>query len=242
MTNCEECKRYGYSRTNQEVFPCALCGELRCEDHTIWVPAHEIDRPFEENQTLLKMMGKNRKVGGWYCFCGRPSHIPRGVSYRVGPGKEGGKIVTPILEHEKKKGLEMFRMWETGVIEDGFEKAWEPKHYALSCSVATIMVLAANLHATQGTTPDFLDNVYRTAISALGEKKDSFFVPSKKTLEVVVSKYPEMKVLVEFICSRCAVVPCLNRQAPFFDQKLFKKLVTTPEALFLEEEETNKPR
>ena len=237
MTNCEECKRYGYSRTNQEVFPCALCGELRCEDHTIWVPAHEIDRSFDENQALLQLIGKSAKQGGWYCFCGRPSHVPRGVPYRVGPGKEGGKIVAPILEHEKKKGLEMFRMWETGVIEDGYEKAWDPKHYALSCSVATIMVLAANLHATKGAAPDLLDNIYRTAIEPFGEKKDTFFVPSKQMFEVVVTKYPEMKVLVEFLCSRCVVVPCLNRHAPFFDQKLFMTLVKFPELLTGEPED-----
>ena len=220
MTNCEECKRFGYSRTDQEVFPCALCGELRCEDHTIWVPAHEIDRPFDENQALLKLIGKKTKQGGWYCFCGRPSHVPRGVPYRAGPGKEGGKIVTPILEHEKKPGLEMFRMWETGVIEDGYEKAWEPKHYALSCSVATIMVLMAN-----------------TAISTFGEKKDTFFVPSKQTFESLVTKFPEMRELVEFVCSRCVVVPCLNRQAPFYDQKLFGILAKWPETLFPEEED-----
>ena len=237
MTNCEECKRFGYSRTNQEVFPCALCGELRCEDHTIWVPAHEIEKPFDENQVLLDLIGKKRKQGGWYCFCGRPSHVPRGVPYRAGPGKEGGKIVTPILEHEKKKGLEMFRMWETGVIEDGFEKAWESKHYALSCSVDTIMILIANLHDKESQTPGFLDKVFNTAISTFGEKKDTFFVPSKKMFEVVmISKFPEMKVLVEFVCSRCAVVPCLNRQASFYDQKLFHMLAKWPETLYPDKE------
>ena len=237
MTNCEECKRYGYKRTNQEVFPCALCGELRCEDHTIWVPAHEIDRPFEESQAILKLMVKDAKQGGWYCFCGRPTHIPRGVPYRAGPDKEGGKIVTPILDNEKKPGLEMFRMWETGVIEDGYEKTWDSKHYALSCSVATIMVLIANLHLTKGNAPGFLDTVYNTAISAFGEKKDTFFVPSRKMFEDSVPKNPELKVLFEFVCSRCAVIPCLNRQAPFYDQTLFKILASDPEALFPEEEE-----
>ena len=236
MTNCEECKRYGYSKTDQVVHPCVLCGELRCDDHMIWVPAHEIDRPFDETQALLKLM-KHKNPVGWYGFCGRPSHVPRGVPYRAGEEKEGGKMIRPILDHEKKPGLEMFRMWETGVIEDGCEKAWETKHYALSCSVATIMVLMANLHATQGQTPGFLDTIYRTAISAFGEKKPTFFVPSKKLFEMVVTKYPETRVLVEFACSRCAVVPCLNRQAPFFDQKLFKMLVKTPEALFPEEED-----
>jgi len=218
------------------VYPCALCGELRCEDHTIWVPAHEIDRPFDENQALLKLIGKDAKQGGWYCFCGRPSHIPRGLPYRVGSGKEGGRLVTPILEHEKKPGLDMFRMWETGIIEEGFEKTWDMKNYALSCSVATIMVLIANLSATQGSGPKFLDTIYSTAISAFGEKKDIFFVPSKKMFETTVGKQPDVKSLLEFVCSRCVVIPCLNRQAPFYDQNLFKRLVRTPEELIKEPE------
>jgi len=210
------------------VFPCALCGELRCEDHTIWVPAHEIDRPLDENQALLQLIGKQARQGGWYCFCGRSSHVPRGVSYRAGPKKEGGKIVTSILEHEKKPGLEMFRLWETGVIEEGYEKSWDPKNYALSCSVATIMVLMANLHATQRTKPGFLDTIYSTAIGTLGEKKTTFFVPSKKLFEISVGNNPDMKVLVEFVCSRCTIIACLNRQAPFYDQRLFKTLVAMP--------------
>ena len=46
-----------------------------------------------------------------------------------------------------------------------------------------------------------------------------------------------MKVLVEFACSRCAVVPCLNRQAPFYDQKLFDMLAKWPETLFPDEKD-----
>jgi len=236
MTNCAECIRYGYSRTNQVVYPCALCGELRCEDHAIWVPAHEIDRPFDENEALLKLIGKDAKQGGWYCFCGRSSHIPRGVPYRAGPGKEGGKIVAPILEHEKKQGLEMFRMWETGIIEDGFEKTWDVKNYALSCSVATIMVLIASLYSKQESSPKLLDTIFSTAISPFGEKKDIFFVPSKKMFETVVGKKPDAKALLEFVCSRCVVIPCLNRQALFYDQSLFKRLVKAPEELLEEPE------
>ncbi|MFW9963871.1 MAG: hypothetical protein ACFFCX_09930 [Candidatus Sifarchaeia archaeon] len=236
MTECAECLRYGYSRTKQVAYPCALCGELRCEDHAIWVPAHEIDRPFDVNKELLKLIGKDARQGGWYCFCGRPSHVPRGVPYRAGSGKEGGKIVTPILEHEKKPGLEMFRMWETGLIEEGYEKTWDVKNYALSCSIATIMVLVATLHATQGTKTGFLDTIYNTAISPIGEKKDTFFVPSKKEFEIAINKNPEMSVLVDFVCSRCAVIPCLNRQAPFYDQKMFKRLAKAPEELFAESE------
>ncbi|MFX1485317.1 MAG: hypothetical protein ACFFCP_19260 [Promethearchaeota archaeon] len=235
MTNCEECKRYGYSRTNQIVYPCVLCGEMRCDDHMIWVPAHEIDRPFDETQALLKLM-KHEAQGGWYGFCGRPSHVPRGVPYRAGADKEGGKMISPILDHEKKPGLEMFRMWEIGVIEDGFEKQWEPKHYALSCSIATVMILFANLHATQGNSPGLLDSIFDSAILTFGDKKKTFFGGSRNEFLKAVGSSPNVQTFVEYACSRCAVIPCLNRQAPFFDKKLFKRLAEEPELLFLEPE------
>ncbi|MHA2026004.1 MAG: hypothetical protein ACW98U_08900 [Candidatus Thorarchaeota archaeon] len=235
MTNCEECQRYGYSRTNQVAHPCVLCGEMRCDDHMIWVPAHEVDRPFDENQALLKLM-KHKSQGGWYGFCGRPSHVPRGVPYRAGQDKDGGKMISPILDHEKKLGLEMFRGWETGVIEDGFEKHWEPKHYALSCSIATVMILFANLHATQKGSPELLDSIYNSAILTFGDKKKTFFGGTKDEFLKAAGDSPEVQTLVEYACSRCAVIPCLNRQASFYDQKLFKKLAQNPELLFPEEE------
>ncbi len=235
LTNCEECKRYGYSRTDQVVYPCVLCGEMRCDDHMIWVPAHEIDRPFDETQELLKLM-KHKAEGGWYGFCGRPSHVPRGVPYRAGADKEGGKMIVPILDHQKKTGLEMFRMWEIGVIEDGFEKQWEPKHYALSCSIATVMILFANLHATQGNSPGLLDSIYNSAILTFSDKKKTFFGGSRDEFLKAVGSSPNVQTFVEYACSRCAVIPCLNRQAPFFDKKMFKKLAEEPELLFPEPE------
>ncbi len=207
---------------------------MRCDDHMIWVPAHEIDRPFDETRALLKLM-KYKGKGGWYGFCGRPSHVPRGVPYRAGSDKEGGKMISPILDHEKKPGLEMFRMWEIGVIEDGYEKQWEPKHYALSCSIATVMILFANLHATQSGTPGLLDSIYNSAIHTFGDKKRTFFAGIKSDFIKAVGNSPDIQTMVEYACSRCAVIPCLNRQAPFFDKKLFKKLAETPEILFLEE-------
>jgi hypothetical protein len=197
----------------------------------IWVPAHEIDRPFDETQALLKLM-KHKNPVGWYGFCGRPSHVPRGVPYRAGEEKEGGKMIRPILDHEKKPGLEMFRMWEIGVIEDGFEKQWEPKHYALSCSIATVMILFANLHATQSGSPGLLDSIYNSA-----NKKKTFFGGSKDEFLKEVGSSPDVQTFVNYACSRCAVIPCLNRQASFYDKKMFKKLAETPEILFPETED-----
>ncbi|MFW9926691.1 MAG: hypothetical protein ACFFDM_08000 [Candidatus Thorarchaeota archaeon] len=208
---------------------------MRCDDHMIWVPAHEIDRPFDETQELLKLM-KHKAQGGWYGFCGRPSHVPRGVPYRAGADKEGGKMIVPILDHQKKTGLEMFRMWEIGVIEDGFEKQWEPKHYALSCSIATVMILFANLHATQGNSPGLLDSIYNSAILTFSDKKKTFFGGSREEFLKAVGSSPNVQTFVEHACSRCAVIPCLNRQAPFFDKKMFKKLAEEPELLFPEPE------
>jgi hypothetical protein len=202
----------------------------------IWVPAHEIDRPFDETQALLKLM-KHKNPVGWYGFCGRPSHVPRGVPYRAGEEKEGGKMIRPILDHEKKPGLEMFRMWEIGVIEDGFEKQWEPKHYALSCSIATVMILFANLHATQSGSPGLLDSIYNSAILTFGDKKKTFFGGSKDEFLKEVGSSPDVQTFVNYACSRCAVIPCLNRQASFYDKKMFKKLAETPEILFPETED-----
>ena len=235
LTNCEECKRYGYSRTNQVVQPCVLCGELRCVDHMIWVPAHEIDRPFDETQAVLKLM-KHGSDGGWYGFCGRPSHVPRGVSYRAGPDKDGGKMIESILDHEKKPGLEMFKMWETAIIEDGYEKHWESKHFALSCSIAVVMILITTLHTTQSGSPELIDNIYKSAILAFSDKKRTFFGGTKDEFLKAVGSNPDVQTFVEYACSRCAVIPCLNRQALFYDKKMFKKLAVSPEILFPETE------
>ncbi len=201
----------------------------------IWVPAHEIDKPFDETQALLKLM-KHRSDGGWYGFCGRPSHVPRGVPYRAGPGKEGGKMIGSILDYEKRPGLEMFKMWEQGIIEDGYEKHWGSKHFALSCSIATVMILFATLYATQSGTPGLLDSIYNVAILTFGDKKKTFFGSTKDEFLKAVGSKPEVQAFVEYACSRCAVIPCLNRQAPFYDKKMFKKIAASPEILFPETE------
>ncbi len=208
---------------------------MRCDDHMIWVPSHEIDKPFDETQALLKLM-KHSSDGGWYGFCGRPSHVPRGVPFRVGPGKEGGKMIGSILDHEKKSGLEMFKMWELGIIEDGYEKHWDSKHFALSCSIATVMILFATLYSTQSESPGLLDNIYNSAILTFSDKKKTFFGGTKDEFLKAVGSKPKVQTFVEYACSRCAVIPCLNRQAPFYDKKMFKKLAASPEILFPETE------
>ena len=230
MTTCEECIRFGYTRTNQESNPCALCGELRCEDHMIWVPAHELEKPFDEAEAIIDLI-KHGKVGGYYGFCGRSSHVPRGLPIRHGKGKEGGKVVRPILDHEKKPGLESFRAWEIGSIENGFETPWEVKRYALSCSLAPVMALIATMYQSGKDPSSFLESLFNSAFKTFANKKSIFFLENWDKFVKTTGPNPSKENLFSYACSRCAVIPCMNRQAPFYDKKMFRKLVKTPELL-----------
>jgi hypothetical protein len=230
MTTCEECKRLGYSRTDQTSYPCALCGELRCEDHMVWVPSYEIDRPFEEAKVIVELI-KHEKIGGYYGFCGKPSHIPRGLPIRHGKEKEGGKVVRAILDHEKKKGLECFRMWEIGAIEEGYETPWEVKRYALSCSLAPAMTLITNMYQTGREPALFLESLYSSAFKTFANKKNIFILEDWNRFAKSVGSNPTREDLYKYTCSRCAVIPCMNRLAPFHDKKIFKKLAKEPEIL-----------
>lgn len=231
VTTCEECKRFGYTRTNQESDPCALCGELRCEDHMIWVPAHEIERPFEEAEAVLNLIDRGAKIGGYYGFCGRPSHVPRGLSIRHGKGKEGGKVVHSILDHEKKPGLECFKMWEVGAIEDGFETPWEVKRYALSCSLAPVMALIANMYQSGRDPSSFMESLFNSAFKTFANKKSIFFLETWDKFTKSIGSSPTKEALFSYTCSRCAVIPCMNRQAQFYDPKKLSKLVKEPNLL-----------
>ncbi len=228
MTTCEECKRFGYIKTNQISYPCALCGELRCEDHMIWVPAHELERPIDEAEFILKLIDFE-KVGGWYGFCGRSSHIPRGLPIRYGQEKSGGKIIEAILDTEKKPGLEVFKLWEVGAVEDGFETAWESKRYALSCSLAPVMALIANMYLKNREPSTFLENLHSSAFLTFAAKKSIFYGENWKEFAKSVGTNPSKEDLFKYTCSRCSVIPCMNRQAPFFDSKMLQKLVKSPE-------------
>ena len=228
MTTCQECIRLGYKKTDQESNPCSLCGELRCEDHMIWVPAHELERPFEEAQVILELI-KHEKIGGWYGFCGRSSHVPRGVPIRHGKEKEGGKVVKVILDHEKKTGLEIFRMWEVGAIEDGFEKFWDVNQYALSCSFAPVMMLIANMFQSGKMVESFIERLYNSAFKTIANKKSTFYLEEYDKFIKSVTTHPKSEDLLRYTCSRCAIIPCMNRLVPFYDKKMLKKLVKEPE-------------
>jgi hypothetical protein len=196
----------------------------------IWVPAYEIEKPFEEAEAIRELI-KHGGVAGYYGFCGRPSHIPRGLSIRHGKKMEGGKIVRSTLDHEKKPGLESFRMWEIGAIEDGFETTWEVKRYALSCSLAPVMALIVNMYQSGREPSSFLENLHNSAFKTFANKKPIFYLEEWDKFAKAIGPSPTKEELFSYTCSRCAVIPCMNRQAPFYDKKILQKLVKTPEVL-----------
>jgi hypothetical protein len=227
LTKCAECIRFGFTRTDQVTYPCALCGELRCEEHAVWVPAHELEKNIVA-VTRVRSLLKYEKQRGYYVFCGRGAHIPRGLPIRHGVNKQGGKIVSPVLDNEKSKGLEFFRMWETGIIEGGFEKKWESKHYSLSCSLAPVMVVLGHLLSGVPITEQLVSKAYATAVIGMTSKKSVFEMISWEDFRDPILRTPEVKTAAILVCSHCKVVPCVNRQAPFYDSKRFKKLVKEP--------------
>lgn len=193
----------------------------------IWVPAHELERPVDAAEAIMKLINYE-KTGGWYGFCGRASHIPRGIPIRYGKEKSGGKMIEAILDTAKKPGLEVFKLWEVGAIEDGFETYWEPKRYALSCSLAPVMIMIANMYSTGKESSGFLENLHSSAFMTFATKKDIFYGEDWKEFDRSVGENPTKEDLFQYTCSRCSVIPCMNRQAPFHDQKLLQNLAKSP--------------
>lgn len=227
MNKCIECLGYGREKTEQDVYPCALCGELRCIDHSIWVPAHELEREIESVKKVYNLL-KGKKQSGWYAFCGKGTHIPRGLPIRHGKERLGGKIVEAIIDGYKKEGLTFFRMWETGLIETATDKKWDPQHYALSCSLAIPMVTMSGLIRREGISIPAFNKIYTNVIAGLASKKDFFFAPTHDEFIATIGRIGGSKALAGYICSRCAIVPCTNRLVAFFDTKVFKKLIKNP--------------
>jgi hypothetical protein len=228
MSECAECKRYG-TKIPGEVYPCAICGTARCETHAVWVPAHEIDRDVKRAKAVRDSI-KGESAGGWYTFCGRITHVPRGVTVVYGEGKKGGKIVERLLLHDKKPGLEAFEMWEVGIIEDKLEKPWEPRYYEISCELAKVMNLMAQMYRGPRGTDLFLKQLYLALIQNAA-KRAVFFKGTQNEFQEQVGKDPEFSDVIKYICSRCGVVICLNRLAPFYNRKLFKKLAKDPDSV-----------
>jgi hypothetical protein len=164
-------------------------------------------------------------------FCGRPSHVPQGVSIRFGSEKKWGKLVEQISHEEKDENLDMFVMWQTGVIEEGFEHRWEKQHFEPSCDLSDA-VSKINLMFDEDIDDDvFLRRTHSSVLEPLAAGKVVFFGPSLEEFRKSVEESPDIEEIIRFICSRCGVIICLNRHAPFFDSKLFKRLAEKPESV-----------
>lgn len=189
-----------------------------------------MEKPGEEIKKLKQILRK-KPVSGWYVFCGRPSHLPRGLPTRFGPEKDGGRIVRQLFDHEKKPGLEAFKRWETGIVEDGYEKEWEASQYAPSCSFTATMVIIANKAREAARSMEGLHKLHMLAFQTLANKKQNFISASWEDFLKEAGERPGPQKMMEFTCSRCAVIMCANRLSPFFDTRLFKKLIQSPELL-----------
>ncbi|MHA2068919.1 MAG: hypothetical protein ACXABY_31540 [Candidatus Thorarchaeota archaeon] len=199
-----ECAECAGRKATQEVFPCVLCGEPRCITHAVWVPAHVLGRPLDSTQ------------GIWY-----------------GKERNGGKIVEDIMNHEKPEGLEMFPMWEVGIVEEGFEKHWTKDHFELGCDIAGTINLVRKLWQKKEDPRAFLVTLQTLVFDNVASKKAVFFGATGDEIKKALGDNPAIEDVVNYVCSRCAVVACLNRQTQFYDQKLFKKLIRQPELLRL---------
>ncbi len=227
MSECPDCDIMRKKSTEKDLFPCALCGEKRCADHTIWVPAHELDKYNEEVQRITEML-KEKPLAGWYAFCGKGTHVPRGVSIRHGRAREGGRIVQMVPNDQRKEGLEFFQWWEVGIIENALEKWWDVSHYALSCSLAPAMVIIPYLMKTGTNIDSIRTQIYERVILGMAAKKEFFMIPSKETFLKMTSAVSTAKEIAEIVCSFCGIVPCLNRQKSYYDEKKFKKMLRDP--------------
>ncbi|MFW9919881.1 MAG: hypothetical protein ACFFED_09795 [Candidatus Thorarchaeota archaeon] len=227
MSECPDCDIMRKKSTEKELYPCALCGEKRCADHTIWVPAHELDK-YSEEVTRIREMLREKPHAGWYAFCGKGTHIPRGLSIRHGRNREGGRMVQMIPNDQKKEGLEFFNWWEVGIIENAMEKWWDVSHYALSCSLAPVMVIMAYLLRVETNINTAKMQMYEKGIVGMASKKEFFMIPSKDTFLKMTSTASSAKEFVDIICLLCGIVPCLNRQTAYHDEKKFKKMQRDP--------------
>ncbi len=224
MSECPECVILG-RRSNEGIIPCSLCSEKRCVDHTVWVPAHELEGHSKEAKVIKKTL-KSRPHSGWYAFCGKGNHMPRGLSVRYGKNKEGGRIVMPVADEHRK--LEFFKFWEVGIIEHAVEHWWPREHYALSCSVASAMVEVAHL-VNQGELQDTVrKSIYDLAIVGRASKKSFFHLPSRLEFMRKSEKALNAKDFASLVCSYCTIVPCFNRLKPFHDRKQFQRAIDSP--------------
>ncbi len=227
MSPCEECKHYGSVKKDDELYNCVLCGRPHCARHTVWIPAHEVetrDAKAEEARSHIK----GKPIRGWYPFCRTTFHTPRGVSIRVGADRKNGSIVEPILFDDRPKSLKSFRRWKVGVVEDGVEHRWPPEQYELPCSLTGLITIVAKMYEqdVEGTISS--KQIYSQVITSSYARNEVFYPPTHHEFFSQFGTNMQLMEVLEFICSRCMTAICLNRQAPFFDSKIFKRVLRTP--------------
>ncbi|NHI83936.1 MAG: hypothetical protein EAX81_06515 [Candidatus Thorarchaeota archaeon] len=226
IMRCEECNRKGRSSKGKKVHFCSLCGELRCEDHTVWVPAHLIDKLVKSSGLLM-----TKPIDGWYAFCTRSPHIPQGVSIWFGRQKKRGRVVENILPSEKTKGLEQFAMWETGRVEEGFENHFNVKDYEISCAIFPVMRLILHIFTNEDQNSRLALLIHSLVFKSVAATKPLLFPVEYEDLISELGESPTLDATLRFVCSRCGVVVCMNRQAPFFDRARFGHLARRPETI-----------
>jgi hypothetical protein len=190
------------------------------------VPAHRISG-IKDIQGLLM----TKPVDGWYAFCNRPAHVPRGVSVWSGKSKNEGTVVEEVLPSQKAEGLEQFPMWETGIVIGGFEKHRAPEEFRPSCTFVPVMNLILQLYRTEKSRSDSLPRMHRLVFESIAGKKPLFFSLTWEEFSNTLGNNPTLEDLIRLACSRCGVVVCLNRQAPFFDMSLLKRLIRAPDTV-----------
>jgi len=77
----------------------------------------------------------------------------------------------------------------------------------------------------------FLESLFNSAFKTFANKKSIFFLENWDKFIKTTGPNPSKEDLFSYACSRCAVIPCMNRQAPFYDKKMLRKLVKAPELL-----------
>ena len=172
-----------------------------------------------------------RPIDGWYAFCNRAAHTPKGISVWSGKSKNEGTVVEEVLPSQKTDGLEKFPMWETGVVIGGFEKHRNPQEYRLSCAFVPVMNLILQLYRTERDRSDFLERMHRLIFESIAAKKPLFFSVAWENFIEALGVNPTLEDLLRLTCSRCGVVVCLNRLAPFFDRSLFRQLIRSPDSV-----------
>lgn len=230
LSGCVQCKSIGLVRSAQEIYPCTLCGQPRCEEHSVWVPSFALDESTESARCHLNLL-TGETVKGWYAFCGRLSHIPNGAPIRHGKERKWGKVVERIPYDERFEGLEIFPLWQTGIVEDGYEKHWDSQHYELSCNLSAGMRLLTRLFQYENDSSVLVEKIHSVVVDRVGGQRSTFFSISFDKFRASLTDSPTLKELAGSICSRCGVVLCLNRQAPFHDEKILKRLAKKPESM-----------